>query len=182
MATFGEAWSNTLPLTHRRALKTACDILVEEFMEEYSEIEEGDLPFAESSLGFFLPRKHRLRYEPLFAKRFFTCILVVAWKLAQAHPPEPLLACTAEELALRALITQAVSVLELQELDHDFGPFEDVAFEDLDHEILYAPELDGVETGKSAKALGYAFLEFDSWFRPFKSATSAVHPYVVDDD
>lgn len=180
MATLGDAWSETLPLTHRRALQTACDILVDEFMEEYSEIAEGELPFAESSLGSYLPAKHRLRYTPLFAKRLFTCILVVAWKLAQKRPLDPLLACTAEELALRALISRAESALELEELDYDFGPFEDMVFEDLDHELLYTPELDGAETGKSAKALGYAFLEFDSWFRSFNSATSAVHPYAAE--
>ena len=150
MATLGDAWSDILPFTHRRALKTACDILLDEFMEEYSEIAGGDLPFFESSLGSYLPEKHRLRYTPLFAKRFLTCFLVVAWKLAQRYPLEPLLACTAEELALRALIAQAEGVLELEEVDYYFGPFKDVAFEDLDHELLYAPELDGVETGESA--------------------------------
>ncbi len=180
MATLGDAWSDTLPLTHRSALQAACDILIDEFLEEYPEIAESELPFAESSLGSYLPTKHRLRYTPLFAKRFFASILVVAWKLAQEDPLKPLLACTAEELALRALIARAESVLELEELDHDFEPFTDTVFEDLDHELLYAPELDGVETGKSAKALGYAFLEFDSWFRSFASATSTVHPYAAD--
>ena len=83
-------------------------------------------------------------------------------------------------MAIRALISRAESDLELEELDYDFGPVEDMVFEDLDHERLYTPELDGAETGKSAKALGYAFLEFDSWFRSFNSATSAVHPYAAE--
>ena len=172
MATLGDAWSETLPLTHRRALQTACDILVDEFMEEYSEIAEGELPFAESSLGSFLPAKHRLRYEPLFAKRFFACFLVVAWKLAQEEPLRPLLACTAEELALRALIARAESVLELEEIDDDFGPFEDMVLEDLDHELLFVQEIDGIEIAENTEHMRYLFLDFASWFKAFDGAAA----------
>ena len=182
MATLGDAWSDTLPLTHRRALQTACDILVDEFMEDYSEVAEGDLPFAESSLGSYLPAKHSLRYTPLFAKQFLFCLLVVTWKLAQTNPPEPLLACTAEELALRALISRAESALELEQLDHDFGTFEDVVFEDLDHELLFHHEIDGIESAEDGGPQGYIFLDFASWFKPFPSAATAVHPYAAEDD
>ncbi len=175
--TLGDAWSEYLPKTHREALRAALAILVDEFLEQYSEIVTGELKFSESSLGGVLPNKHSLRYTPLFAKRFFACLLTVSWKLAQRRPQEPLLACTAEELALDRLIRQAEDILALQELESDFEGFRDVAFEDLDYEVLHDPAADGVEDTGVGQRLGLHFLHFDDWFKPFDNAATVVHPY-----
>lgn len=182
MSTLGDAWSDTLTLTHRRALRTACAILVDDFMGAYSETAEVNRPSAETLLLFYLPEKHSLRYEPLFAKKFFVCFLVVAWKLAQENPIEPLLACTAEELALRAIILQAESVLEMEDLESDFGEFKDLVFEDLDHELLFVQEIDGIEIAENTEHMRYLFLDFASWFKAFDGAANAVHPYAAEEE
>lgn len=175
--TLGDAWSKYLPTTHREALQTALDILVDEFLDQYSDIVAGDLKFSESMLGGVLPSKHSLRYTPVFAKRFFACLLTVAWKLAQPRPPEPLLCCTAEELALDRLIRQAQATLEMRNLDSDFNGFKDDVFQDLDYEILYDPAADGIEDTAAGDELDLQFLHFDDWFKPFDDATTVVHPY-----
>ena len=139
------------------------------------------MPFVDSSLGSHLPRRHVFRYTPLFAKRFFTCFLTVAWKVAQRRPPSQLLSCVAEELALYALIKEAEAHMEIQELAYDFGDFEDVAFQDLDFEWLYDPKFDGIEDSALANELAMANLRFEDWFKPFDNASTFIHPYAWDD-
>ena len=95
----------------------------------------------------YLPRKHLSRYNLALAERFLVCVPTVAWKLRE--PGVQWLACTAEELALRAIIEEARTLLladsELGKAEADFNSFESVAFEDWDFEMLFDPAYDGVE-------------------------------------
>ena len=104
-------------------------------------------------------------------------VLTVAYKLAQAEPPVPLLSYTAEELALRALIEEAKEVLGREGIDADFGLFEDEALQDADHEFLFMPKADGIEDSPEGAQLGIGHLRFDEWFTPFLNASAQVHPY-----
>ena len=107
-------------------------------------------------------------------------VLTVGYKLVQREPPGPLLSCTAEELALRALIEEAKEVLDQEGIKADFGLFEDEAFQDADHEFLFMPEADGIEDSPEGARLGVGNLRFDEWFTPFLNASTQVHPYCTD--
>ena len=139
---------------------------------------EGD--GEDSLLAGLLPSAYTLRYTGVFLKMWFVTVLTVGYKLAQRGPPGPLLSCTAEELALRALIEEAKEVLGREGIDADFGLFEDEAFQDADHEFLFMPEADGIEDSPEGAQLGIGNLRFDEWFTPFLNASSQVHPYCTD--
>ncbi len=180
MDRIGDAWADDLPLNHREALVGAASLLVDEFFEDAAAVEVGEMSFSESRIGILLPRKYALRYNWLFGKRFFACLMTVIWKLAQTKPVYPILDCTAEELALKILIKEAKSVLEMSGDSADFSMFEDVVFQDLDFEMLYRPELDGIEDGGIGKYLGSDNLQFARWFVPFDNAATVPHPYATD--
>jgi len=57
---------------------------------------------------------------------------------------------------------------------------EDSLFEDLDHEMLYDPALDGISNDPECASLGIADLDVAAWFVPFFDRT--VNPYAADDD
>src|SRR5947209_8620265 len=117
----------TLPLNHRRALRAGCGWLIERGFDDVGHLAEPDGRVAEGYLAAHLPARDLPRYTPLLIKRFFVCILTVAWKLAQ--PERQLLTCVAEELALRAIIVEAAGILAEEGEEVDFGAFEDDAYE-----------------------------------------------------
>jgi hypothetical protein len=140
---------------------------------------ELDWPVADCYLAGHLPARYLPRYTPLLIKRFFACILTVAWKLAQPerHP----LTCVAEELALRAIIVEAEGVLAEEDEDADFGAFEDEAYEDTDFEYLFTPAADGIDDSPVGAELGMGSLDLADWLKPFgQGDRGAVHPYVDD--
>ena len=173
MATgLAQYWTDCLPDSHREALHTALCWLVDDFLGE------GD--GEDSLLADLLPRTYTLRYNEGFLRMWFVTVLTVGYKLAQPEPPIPLVSCTAEELALRALIEEAKEVLEQEGTEADFGLFEDEAFQDADHEFLFQPEADGIEDSAEGARLGIGHLRFDEWFTPFLNASTQVHPYCTD--
>ena len=169
---FAQYWSDCLPDSHREALHTALCWLVDDFLGE------GD--GEDSLLEGLLPSAYTLRYTGVSLKMWYVTVLTVGYKLAQTEPPVPLLSCTAEELALRALIEEAKEVLDQEGIKADFGLFEDEAFQDADHEFLFMPEADGIEDSPEGARLGIGNLRFDDWFTPFLNASAQVHPYCTD--
>lgn len=165
-----------LPPRHEDALLTAIDLLVDECFEDISALLDG-ADFSSVEMATYLPPKYLPRYTPQFAKQFLACILTVAWKLRA--PGVHRLACVAEELALAAIIERARDVLEDQGVEPAFGAFEQCAFEDLDYELLFRPELDGIEDTAVGRNLAMANLHFGDWFSPFRDE-NPVHPYVAD--
>jgi len=77
---------------------------------------------------------------------------------------------------LHILIERASAILEMDDIDADFGAFEDAIYQDLDFEFLYEPELDGIEDGKLGAELGTGNLRFSEWFKPFINASMPIHP------
>lgn len=119
---------------------------------------------------------------PLFLRQFAVCIITVAWNLAQPlHLP---LASVAEELAARAIIEQAKSVLEIAEsnVDEAFETFINGYFEDIDFEYLFEDEYDGIDETHLAQVMGISSLKFADWFKPFSDDPSRTpHPYVTEE-
>ena len=165
-------WSDILPDSHREALHNALTWLCDDYLSD----PEDD----KALLTTLLPPRYQLRYDQLFLRIWFVTVLTVAYKLAQPEPPVPLLSCTAEELALRALIEEAKELLSQEGTEAEFGEFEDDAFQDTDHEFLFMPERDGIEDSAEAAHMGISPIRFDEWFTPFLNATTSVHPYCAD--
>ena len=165
-------WSYCLPESHREALHSALCLLSDDFFADA----EGQAPL----LAGLLPRAYLARYNEGFLRKWFVTVSTVGYKLAQAQPPSPLLSCTAEELALRALVDEAKELLDQEGIEADFGLFEDDVFEDVDYEFLFRPETDGIEDSATGASLGISRLRFDEWFTRFEGAASEVHSYCSD--
>ncbi len=128
-----------------------------------------------------LPRRFLLTYTPLVAKKFFVCVVSVAWKLGQ--PGWFQLACVAEELALHPIIKEATSFLEARGEEADFALFEDAVYEDMDFLILFDPSRDGLDQSAVGAHLGMGSLDIKDWFTPFGGGShGAIHPYVREED
>ncbi len=204
--TVGRAFdAETLPPRARAALAHAITVLTDQAFDDCRRMDEAatqlirdatrsgqpatpdSLNWAEAAanthLGAHLPERYLPRYNSAFFKRFAVCLVVVGQKLAERRWPG--LSCVAEELALRALIEEAESALEMGGLpDFDFGYFEDEAFEDLDFEYMFQGHLDGIDRSEVAARLSMGSLAFEDWFRPFGAGGRgypALHPYVNDD-
>ncbi|MER6215512.1 hypothetical protein ACWC5F_20930 [Streptomyces sp. NPDC001272] len=95
------------------------------------------------------------------------------------------LSCIAEELALRLLLRQANTSLELFGLlemgvSAALATFADSVYEDMDHEWLYDDSMDGIDESVVGSTLGVAPMSFDAWFTPFNEGRY-VHPSAADE-
>jgi hypothetical protein len=162
----------------RQALRTAATMVADELFEDVRDLASSARTLEDSNAWFYLPAKYRPRYTPLFVQQFLVCVVVVGWKLFDEQQ-EHRLDCLAEELALKAILTCAQAVVEIEDGEPvDFGYVEDLAYEDVDFEALFDPSQDGVEdTHVGRDVLGMTHLNFSEWFLPF-SRGYRVHPYV----
>ncbi len=79
----------------------------------------------------------------------------MGYKLALPEPPVPLLSCTAEELALDVLLTEAKARLRSNGIEPEFSEVEELAFQDdLDIEIFCDIALDGSEGASVGDQMG----------------------------
>ena len=149
--TLGDHWRELLPLNHREALHDAAIVFIDEFFVEH----QTDGPVARTRWVDDLPARYKTRYDWLFGQRFLACFTVLTWKLAQSHPPAPLLDCVAEELAMHTLIERAKVSLELNgATDIRFDGFETEVFQDSDFKFLFDEAMDGIDEGEIGDKLG----------------------------
>ena len=137
---------------------------------------------------FVLPPIALRQATPAFLTRFARCFDDLAQRIAYPGGAEVLTACTGDEVALDHVLelargayldgTELDMIGELfdklpvsPELDDDFDFYADVLFLDRDFELLWQPELDGIEGDEPAEALCLVNLKPDRWFLPFDSAT-----------
>ena len=115
-----------------------------------------------------LPRRFAARYDALFAQKFLVALTDMTTRITAGWTE---LACVAQELAVRVwldhvdLAADAAGVA----LEHGWrGQVEEYLFEDVDHEYLYHPAMDGFETDEDfAGPPGMAPMRFEDWFVPF---------------
>jgi len=106
--------------------------------------------------------------------------MTVAYKFAQA-PWQPL-AYVAEELAACAFIEDARTQLDIEghpDSDDAFAELEDNIFEDMNFELLFEGENEGIEETAVAQDMGMAQLAFPDWFKPFRD-DAVVHPFAAE--
>ena len=132
-----------------------------------------------------LPERFTHRYDSRFARSFLVAAIMVTGRLTQKRWASP--ACVAEALALHVLIERARAFLEMLDLlDGDaienlYSGFEDVAFDDVDHEWLYQRELDGFEDDSDfTTRMRVANMRVEAWFQQVHLSDAHVHPYTTE--
>ena len=167
----------------REALISGATILVDELFDDLVAVEGGKAIKDTSALSWCLPPQYRNLYTPLLIKRFIICTSRVMdclpfWQ--EGCIPM----CSAESLALKAIISEAVSYLEMicrdcedfTPDDLDFSTFEDIAFPDMDIELLFDASMNGIENSEIAEQMGM-HIRWEDWFKPIYGS---VHPFVRD--
>src|SRR5215213_1804804 len=127
----GQPLHEVLTIDQQRALHAAAEILTSTLLDDIKGMKpRGRLEFG---VGDSLPPKYQRRYDERFARNLLVCLVTVTWKLwdQEAHR----LACTGEELALKAIIDFAEDELSGQGKPSDLGDLEEAAFEDYDHRL-----------------------------------------------
>jgi hypothetical protein len=160
----------------KRALMDACVVTVDEAFNSLEALADGS-DFAQTPMAAWLPQKHLLRFDAGFARCFLVCLVAVAGKLADRDPH--VLGSVAEEMALAAILDEAEAILETSGGHADMRAVAQSAFQDADFEILFNPELDGLEEDESIAHLALTNLRFKDWFTPFRDEVP-VHPYVAE--
>jgi hypothetical protein len=162
----------------RGALFQASILAVDQLFEDLATLREQPLnaTVASSDEVFWmldgLPTRYANRYDVLFTQEMIVAMVDVTRRFTEGWDA---LACVGQELALRLILDQAEVQLELTEAGPEVGVpegwralVEDLLFEDLDHEMLYDPSLDGIEDDRETlDALSAAPMGFADWFRPF---------------
>lgn len=156
------------------AVVYAICVLTDELFADLVELAEDDRSVADSggellALGL-LPPAFAAQYGPAFVRRFILATAAMVQQLTSS--PRSGLASTAEELAFRLLLSEAVPVLEMYELYDEatkaaLAAFKDAVLDDYDHERLYDAGLDNAAADAMA------------WFEPFHGG-APVHPYLLD--
>jgi hypothetical protein len=159
------------------ALVYATEIVIDELYMDFASLTESDSTAADEDVVmmslYALPQAYAQFYDARFVRHFL--VTAVAMTSRFTFGGSRILASTAEELALKMILEQAASCLELYNLDsegvtHALEFFKDCIYEDLDHEGLYyaqtAPENE--ESRSEVKA----------WFDPFNSERFS-HPFAL---
>ncbi|MFI9170982.1 hypothetical protein [Streptomyces lincolnensis] len=177
------------------ALVHATDVLVDELFEDVQVLTQEDTNVAECEGPLWhlehLPDRYALRYDAAFARRFLVTVIALTTRFTDGSFRR--LSCVAEELALRFLLGQATTALELYGLLDDdvsaaLDAFTDTVYDGMDHEWLYGDptDEDDEEAPDDVAALTIAPttpttpMAFASWFTPFDEARY-IHPSAADE-
>ncbi|SHI11652.1 hypothetical protein [Streptomyces sp. 3214.6] len=169
------------------ALVHAIDILVDELFEDVQVLTQEDATVAECEGPLWhlerLPDRYALQYDARFARRFLVTTIAMTTRFTDGSFQR--LSCVAEELALRFLLSETTTTLELHGLlDDDVSAALDAfaanVYEDKDHEWLYDDSLDAFDEAPSGAAPGTAPKSFRSWFTPFNEGRH-IHPSAADE-
>jgi hypothetical protein len=179
----GEEGVDEVPLetsyAQREAIRRASIFLTDSLFLDLASVGRAGWSLDDSYFDACLPRRYRLHYSPDFLRRFFVCVAVASWNLAQAEPGP--VACLAEALAVRAIVETARMLLELEGRTLDFEAVEHEVLEDTDFEYLFDPAQDGVEDSPFGRLAGMEPLGIAHWFAAYGDGTRGdVHPYAAD--
>ncbi|MDX3249183.1 hypothetical protein [Streptomyces sp. ME18-1-4] len=170
------------------ALVHATDILVDELFEDVQVLTQEDATVAECEGPLWhlerLPDRYALQYDARFARRFLVTTIAMTTRFTDGSFQR--LSCVAEELALRFLLSETTTILELHGLldDHVSAALDafaaNVYEEDKDHEWLYDDSPDAFDEAPAGAAPGTSPKSFRSWFTPFNEGRH-IHPSAADE-
>ncbi|MEP6562842.1 MAG: hypothetical protein ABJD68_17415 [Nakamurella sp.] len=125
-----------------------------------------------------LPDRFAHRYNLGFARKFLVATVDLTARLTHGWEPA---SCVAQELGLRLVLDRMADNIDMWGMIVDRRGrthLEEALFEDLDHELLYDPSMDGFENEPDT-VQGMTPMDFDSWFVPFNSKRH-LPPYASD--
>jgi len=176
----------------RAALILAANAIFEECLEDYCELDDldGDDAFplrgADDTFVYrFFPPRFRRAYD----RRFFADVVATVAKVGYdlASPDGGLPACIAEEITLNGIFEYARQIMDAAQLGQPWMDLSEMLLEDVDFEMLFADDLDGIEHDPALqRGLGVWVPDVRDWFAPFNAVRvgddiERVHdPVVVD--
>lgn len=175
--------ARTLSPESRAAIALATVLITDHMFEDLAEVAAGEgVPDIASE---YLPPGWLIGLSVGFIKGMVVSMILVGHGLTFASWKGP--ANTAEELCLKAVLDHAGEVVpdmfklsNEKRLRNDIERFREVAFQDLDHEWLFQPEMDGIDKSELGETLGIQSLSRRDAFKPF--ANRAIHLYLSQDD
>jgi hypothetical protein len=166
----------------------ASTYVIDELFEDLKAL-AGDGGTVADGDGFFvlddLPERFARHYGARFAHKFLVATVSITGRLAAEQWAPP--ASVAEALALHLVVERAKWVLVDHEIVADgqvadlYADFQDAAFDDVDHELLYQAQADGFEDDDDLNAqLGLADMRVGSWFREIDGSVASIHPVTAN--
>ena len=162
----------------RGALIVAAATVTDQLLDDTAALAAGQ-DIATTTQLAALPTRFAHHYTPAFARQFLVAFLDLTTRLTadQWTPPS----CVAQELGVRLLLDQAHVIAALTALPlppHWQDTLLDLLLEDLDHEYLYDPALDGFEDDPHFGPPGMTPMRIQDWFTPFP-AHQPLPPYLT---
>jgi hypothetical protein len=161
----------------RETLRTALQALIDLLFDLYEALPLGGpapADFRHEGLLVF-PPAYVSRYDRPFVRRAIVAGASLGQKLS--GPGWFDLASTMEEM-LFGTIMETVQNADI-EIGDVFDDLEETAFQDLDYEMLFNAQFDGIENDASREQYAFANLRFEEWFLPFPN-TSFLNYYFSD--
>jgi hypothetical protein len=181
-----ETGEPVLTVRTREHLLRAAEMLADQIGEDIRMLEarlqrdpQADVWESLSWLHQYLPTAYAASYDYGFLRDFQTTVLTVIYQLGGSWTG---LASVMEELAMNAILESADTHLALLKDegedvgDIDFTGLWELAFWDLDFEVLFQPELDGIQNTDIGLQTGMANLDRSDWFRMFHWVDVPPHP------
>lgn len=161
----------------RDMLRTALQALIDLLFDLYAALPaSGPAPadFKHDGLMVF-PPAYIARYDRPFVRRAIVTAAGLGQKLS--GPGWFDLSSTMEEILL-GTIMESVQNTDI-EIGDVFDDLEESVFQDLDYEMLFSPQFDGIENDAMRERYAFANLRFEEWFLPFPN-TSFLNYYFND--
>jgi hypothetical protein len=171
------------------ALVHAADALVDELFEDVQVLAQEDATVAECEGPLWhlerLPDRYALQYDARFARRFLVTVIALTTRFTDGSFRR--LNSVAEELALRFLLNQATTTLELHgflddEVSVALDAFTDDVYEGVDHEWLYDASTDDADEAPAGTGRATAPTAFGSWFTPFDDGDTFLPRHPTPDE
>ncbi len=170
------------------ALIGAIDVIDDQFIEEIaSHFVVPDSGYVGTFSDQHLPQMYRSWYSGRFVRGLHVCFIQVVAHLAT--DPWVGLACRGEEFVLDAVLSEARTLAEMEELpeapmaklQEALGQLAEEAFDDFDFAFAFNPAADGIDDPETelGRQVGMSMgLHPRYWFEPIGDL--AVHPLVRD--
>ena len=158
----------------RAALQALIDLLFDLY-EALPPSGPASADFKHDGLMVF-PPAYVARYDRPFVRRAIVAAASLGQKLS--GPGWFDLASTMEEI-LFGTIMESVQNSDV-EIGDVFDDLEESVFQDLDYEMLFNAQFDGIENDAMSERYAFANLRFEEWFKPFPN-TSHLNYYFSDE-
>ena len=161
----------------RKILQSALQALIDLLFDFYEALPpSGPAPagFAHDGMMVF-PPAYVSRYDRPFVRKAIVAAASLGQKMSGHGWFD--LSSTMEEMLFGTML-ESVQNTDV-EIGDVFDDLEETIFQDLDYEMLFNAQFDGIENHPAPERYAFANLKFDEWFQPFPN-TSFLNYYFED--